>query len=954
MTGSTRYVKFALYNAGSLNTGHDDFVIAMSRLSPDLIAINETWLRAGQEARAPAVPGYRLRNAARPVHVRGGRGGGVAFYVKNDLRVRFHKSPDNGIEQLWLSLRLNGHSIIVGTAYRPPWQNIDMFLDALTDSVTYFSHNDYVVLMGDFNINILERASSNCERLVQFLQCMNLQQVVTEPTHFSVDTETLIDLVCTNARVRDVKVDNITGSLGHAMIVTEIFFKKIKINPKIIMYRPIKNINLTLFNSDLNSLDWESLFTCATVDDMVSDFNTMLISLFDRHAPVKTIKLREEHTLPWITDNIKYLMHLRNEAHRRFRKTRSDKDKNYYRDLKSLFSASVHLEKQAYFNDLVNSKVINSKSFWKNIKQKILVDPSKNDYLPEHFDDPDAINNHFLKLPSSDSIRVIDLSFYNHNKFGTSLFRLHEISESDIAKYILSVKSSAIGNDDISKDMVIFTCPRTLPVITEIVNRSIRTGQVPKQWKEAIVKPLPKIDVPLELKDLRPISILPFLSKIIEKAVSAQLYDYVERNNILPQLQSGFRKGRGTVTALLDVVDNILAEQDVGKGTILSLLDFSRAFDSLSVPLLISKLSYYGVEQDSLKWFESYLTDRFQFVRLSKRDGSHMSSQRCRVTRGVPQGSVLGPLLFLIYCADLVKVIKHCRYHCYADDVQIYISELPKNKLSAQAKINEDLDRVAEWSDRNALVLNPSKSKYMILGTKTQIKKFSEQPLSIQILGQPIECVTEAKNLGIVIDSQLRFEAHVANLVKSCFYRLKVLYKIRHLLCENARITLCEALILSRLNYGDILYGPRLLSKTQRIIQRIQNACCRFCFSIPPRTHISPYLNKAGMLKMESRRRLHLACLMFDVFKFKKPDYLHDKLKYHSAFLARYSNRYMRLPLAYHNHKTAAFEGSFRYRATKCWNTIPPPIRQMKTRHTFKKYFFTYLLQEQITQCSAL
>lgn len=211
--------------------------------------------------------------------------------------------------------------------------------------------------------------------------------------------------------------------------------------------------------------------------------------------------------------------------------------------------------------------------------------------------------------------------------------------------------------------------------------------------------------------------------------------------------------------------------------------------------------------------------------------------------------------------------------------------------------------------------------------------------------GQNIERVQVARNLGVSFDSELRFGDHVEALVKSCFYRLKILYKIRNLLNEKSRITICESLILSRLNYADLVYGPRLLKQSVRMIQRVQNACCRFCFSVPPRAHITPYLNAASMLKIEARRQLHLASLMFEVVNFNRPDYLFSKIKF-SRFALRYPRK-ARLPLENQMHKTAAFTGSFRYCATKCWNNIPPPLRQIKSKQTFKKKLKILLLEVQ-------
>lgn len=567
--------------------------------------------------------------------------------------------------------------------------------------------------------------------------------------------------------------------------------------------------------------------------------------------------------------------------------------------------------------------------------------------MPECFNDPNIINDHFFTLPTGSDVPLENLCYYNTHRFKNSSLILSPICENDIYNLITKITSNAVGSDGISRDMVILTLPRTLKVLTDIINESIITGIVPHQWKVALVTPLPKVQNPTQLKDLRPISILPYLSKILEKAVYRQLSKYVEDNNILPLYQSGFRRGRGTSTALLNVVDDILAEQDAGRGTILALLDFSRAFDSISIPLLLSKLRYYGLQDTSVSWFENYLSGRLQSVKLANGgDGGDVLSDFKLLTRGVPQGSILGPLLFILYSADIVTVINHCKFHCYADDIQLYISDDPKCISNAVSKLNEDLGRIADWSRENSLLLNPLKSKFMVIGTKMQVSKILLANPIVNIHGQIVERVDEARNLGILFDSHLRFESHVLNLVKNCMYRLKVLYKVRSLLSEKVRVTLCESLVLSRLNYGDIVFGPRLLSKSQRLLQRVQNACCRFCFTVTPRSHITPFLNAAGMLNMQSRRHLHLSSLMFNVMKFNEPEYLFKKLRV-SPFHDRFGTRSTRAPLEGHIHRTVAFRGSFRFQATKCWNDIPPPLRKLSNKFSFLNNLKLHLLNEQ-------
>lgn len=955
MKPKTKFLKLALYNAGSLNTGQDDFLVAVDRFGPDIIAINESWLPIGQEACAPAPLGYRLRITARPQHVLGGRGGGVAFYVKKDMRVRFlkHLVGIGDVEQMWLSTQSNGYRLIVGTAYKPPWMNIDTFIDALTESIASFSGYDYLVLLGDFNVNMLEISDSKTEKINNFLEYLDLRQVVKDPTHYTNHSQTLLDIVCTNCNTRNVTVTNITGSLGHSMINFSLMLEKPKLLPRFIQFRSFKSIDLRKFNEDLLRLDWESVCELSSVEHMVNEFNSLLLALMDKHAPLIFKKIKQGHSLPWITDMIKFMMGLRNEAYNKYRNSKSEVHYEYYKDLKKLVKTSINNEKRAYYNHYINTNTDDSKVFWKNIKEKILVDPSKTECLPDCFNDPNKINNHFLTLHGPETVPISHLSYYEHHRFDYNCtnFELSPVSENDIAKYIKSISSSAIGNDGICRDMVLLTLPRTLSVITEMVNKSIATGIVPIQWKMALVTPLPKVNDPSDLKDLRPISILPFLSKILEKAIYHQVIRYVECVGILPPYQSGFRKGRGTVTALLDVTDNILADQDKGRGTIMALLDFSRAFDSINSKLLLSKLAYYGFGRHAVSWFDSYLSDRCQTVKLRKEDGSYAISSPKTVKKGVPQGSILGPLLFVIYSADLPNVIRNCRYHCYADDIQLYISVSPADTAVALKALGEDLDAIATWSIKNCIKLNPTKTKLMILGTKNQYEKIWNKSPVIKIFGEDIEIVNEAKNLGIVFDSKLRFETHVLNLVRNCFYRLKIMYRIRNYLTEKARITLCESIILSRLNYGDLVYGPRLLYKTKRMLQRVQNACCRFCFNVPPRSHITPFLNKASMLNLEARRRLHLAAVMYDVIHLKNPEYLYNKLNF-STFHKHYGPgipRATRAPLVVEIHKTVNFTGSFRYQATKCWNNIPPPIRTASSRYTFKKKLKILLLEKQKT-----
>ncbi|CAG4957224.1 unnamed protein product [Colias eurytheme] len=471
------------------------------------------------------------------------------------------------------------------------------------------------------------------------------------------------------------------------------------------------------------------------------------------------------------------------------------------------------------------------------------------------------------------------INYYNSECCSNREFNIQPCEIDDVRKIINGISTNAAGHDTLTIEMIRMTLSVTLPVITSMINVSISEGIFPDCWKVARITPLPKKDIVNDFKDLRAISILPVMSKIIERIVCNQLTKFIEKENILPLVQSGFRKGHGTATALAQVTDDIISNSDEGNGSLLVLLDFTRAFDCIDVEMMVAKLKYYGVSTNACKWFQSYLMYRKQYVIIQNGDNSERSVDRT-LSRGCPQGSILSPLLFSIYTADLAKQIKNGKIHLYADDTQIYYPINTKDPKCLELQVNNDLEVINVWAKRNALLLNLSKTKLMILGTKTQCQKIKKHDLKIGLGNIQIARVDSARNLGVLMDEELRYEDHINLLVRNAFYKLKVFYQFREHLTEKARVTLTESLVLSAFNYCDTVYGPRLYGKTERAIQRVQNACARFCFGIPRREHITPYLNKKGILKMKGRRELHLAGLVFKIIRTGKPVYLYEKLSW--------------------------------------------------------------------------
>lgn len=258
--------------------------------------------------------------------------------------------------------------------------------------------------------------------------------------------------------------------------------------------------------------------------------------------------------------------------------------------------------------------------------------------------------------------------------------------------------------------------------------------------------------------------------------------------------------------------------------------------------------------------------------------------------------------------------------------------------------MNEDLSRIWDWSRKHSLLLNPTKSCVLIAGTKSQVARSGDLRLSIN--GQIIPMVQSARNLGLILDSQLRFTEHVSAKVNVCFMRLKSLYKYRPYLSIPVRRILVESIILPVLDYCDVIYGPRLLAKSDKVIQRIQNACARFCFGIPRRSHVTPYLNSHGMLRMHYRRGYHTLCLLHRLFGTRVPSYLYEQFTWSGVghgHMTRGREQLLIVP----QHRSTGYRGSFKFASTKLWNDLPPPLKTAASSHTFKKSVRQWLLQEQ-------
>jgi hypothetical protein len=307
-------------------------------------------------------------------------------------------------------------------------------------------------------------------------------------------------------------------------------------------------------------------------------------------------------------------------------------------------------------------------------------------------------------------------------------FKFSEITGLDVKKMAKSIKTNACGVDDISAYFIKISIEHTADILADIINASFINNFFPNRWKEAIVKPIPKVTNPTKASDYRPISLLPAFSKISEKIAAKQMAQFLQEHKLLDKLQSAYRISHSTTTALLTVSDDIFKALDDSEVVLLTLLDYSKAFDTANHRLILAKLKHFGFHEDALAWVASYLGNRKQKVRTdSDSDWEHIQN-------GVPQGSILGPLLFTVLVSDISETINMGNYHTYADDVQVLLTFKPDEAITAFESTNTILENIANYSDNNFLKLNTDKTKYIVIGSQRNLKKpVSTGPSTIEI-----------------------------------------------------------------------------------------------------------------------------------------------------------------------------------------------------------------------------
>jgi len=516
------------------------------------------------------------------------------------------------------------------------------------------------------------------------------------------------------------------------------------------------------------------------------------------------------------------------------------------------------------------------------------------------------------------------------------------VSESDVEKCIKNSPKTSCQLDPIPTKLLLNILPAMVPIITDIINKCFSSGEFPAPCKSAIVRPLlkkPSLDCEV-LKNYRPVSNLSYLSKTIERVISSQLVEYMKDNHLLEGLQSAYKAGHSTETALLRIHNDLLCGVEKASAVSLVLLDLSAAFDTVDHSTFLSLLeSHFGIKGKALQLLRSYLHGRTQCVAIE-----NVQSEVVSLMFGVPQGSVLGPAAFSMYTVPLGAILRHHKigYHIYADDTQLYLCTDPKNPSSSLDQLRTAISDIRTWMITNKLKINDDKTEFLVI-TKPHLTSRMKD-LKIKIGGHDIPATNSAKNLGVIFDQTLSMEKQINSVSRANLFHLRNISNVRRLLSDSASSLLIHSLVTARLDYCNILYHglPKKLTKK---LQRIQNIAARIQTQTSSYDDVTQILFSLHWLPVRARAKYKLLITAFKAVNGQAPKYISNLIQPYVPAKSLRSKKQGRLVKP--DLRLDMFgRRSFAYAAPHEWNNLPVSLKTMTSFPTFKQQLKSLLFKQ--------
>ena len=916
-------------NAQCIRAKFDDFQIAMNEINKkchvSIVCIQESWLSSECCTKMFELPDYQLISKGKYCS----NHGGLLIYVHNDYYCEpiTIKEDTIGWENLFVKVRhksTGSKANIIGNIYRVPkelFSDFHLFQEEFDEALELLrTIRSPIYLCGDYNIDLLKiNTKDHYNTFYNNLTAAGYLPRISLPTRITNHSATLIDNIFSTELCNNDSAVIVNHISDHQMICTYSTdtdknyyaprkrFIEIEKNDQQTLEKflnKLKNSNIT----NLLNLD-ENADPNLNFDLFMKHFMNLKQECFQR----KLVRFdKKKHRInPWITSGILKSINFKDKLYKTLMQTSKDSTDypvllSNFKVYKNIIRRSIMLAKRDYYRNAFNRYSTNMKKTWQTISQTLNRRKRDRDF-PQEFklangntiSEPkkiaNAFNDFFIGIGDggvSNESTNNDFNRYMPSKANCTLM-FEPITVDTISRIISGLKpKTSTGIDNISNKLLKFVKNVISEPLSIIINQMLKLGIFPDLLKISKVVPLYKKDDDSNLSNYRPISLLPSISKIFEKVLLEQLTTYLDNNNLIHNHQYGFRKRHSTEYAALHIVDYLNYEMDLKRTPINLYLDLSKAFDSLSHKILISKLKHYGICDIALKLMKGYLENRKQYVQFDT-----CTSDMKSIRNGVPQGSILGPLLFLIYINDFPNSSKLFNFLMYADDTTLFCCLEDIKSDNKELVLNNELQRVHSWLKANRLSLNVKKTKYMLFRKQ---KRTDIRELNLRISNDAIQPVDDFNFLGLHINSKLNWETHTNVISKRISRAVGVIKKLQLVFPKTILLTIYNALILPHINYCLLSWGSASAVKT---IFTVQKRAIRAISSAGYNAHTEPLFNFFNVLKVEDIYNYRLLVLYYNLKHKNVPYHIASFLPKTSIARERYPIRKSRLQPPLHAHE---------------------------------------------------
>lgn len=833
---STQNFNTLTFNIRSLQKNFDAFQVTLKRfkIALDVIILTECWLN--ESTIVPQISGYTAFHTKKFIN----KSGGVVAYVRETWNALVIESSCDDCNCLEICI---GRDLLILGIYRSPsFPNVNNFLTSL-DKILFASRSkSHIILTGDINLDICsEPLSAQCIDYITLLTEHQLLPAITKPTrndacldhHFTKSPKDTLGFICA------------TDITDHYICVVTTKIGKVKPTTSRLRIR----VDETAVLEDLKSVDWSSVISSQETNVATDQFNSIIDGIISKNTKNITVSRSKFNLKPWITPGLIRCQKHRDRLHLKAKQYPNNEIiQTSYRRYRNFLINLLRTLKSDYEHQILANNKNNPKKLWESIKDICHLKKTHNhstdlcniksdavsslNYCNEYFANvgKNLANKTLVQLSTTEA--SLAGSVKNQRDIPESFF-MTPTDENEVNSLINDLRpNSSPGIDKCTPSLIKRVKHLLMSPLTHIFNLSLSSGTFPNSWKTAIVTPIYKGGDKSVPSNYRPISLLPIFSKLLEKIVNKRTLAYLEKNDLIPTRQFGFRRGKSTEDAVLTVSEIVSEALDKNKYCLGVFIDLAKAFDTVSIPILLQKLDGIGIRGLAHDWFRSYLTDRNQCIRVNLD-----VSNRLPVEFGVPQGSILGPTLFVLYISDILHLqLKGADIICYADDTAILFQDVSWDSVYETAELG--MAAIAEWLRSNLLTLNIDKTKYLAFH-KTRV---SQPPLSKRLilhtcdtrltLSKSCSCgkidrSNKIKYLGVTLDEKFSFKHHISALSGRIRRTAFIMKSLRHSAPRNILIqvykSLCQSLLIYCIKaWGGAAKSSMLeLERAQRTVLKV-------------------------------------------------------------------------------------------------------------------------------------